>query len=113
MNDKQFMAIWNSALDDPCARETFVSDWALSSIWCDSDNDDIPAERLDQIGKVWDAANRSIMEIAEAAGLSHRKLAERFGIPYRTVENWCSGNRTPPDYVLLMMQECLGLVRGS
>lgn len=48
--------------------------------------------------------------IAAAAGLPHRQLAERFCIPYRTVEDWCAERRTPPDYVRLMMQECLGLL---
>lgn len=50
-----------------------------------------------------------IKEIAAAAGMSCRKLAERFGIPYRTMEDWSSGKRVPPDYVLAMMREILGV----
>ena len=71
---------------------------------------EIPEDRLDQIGAIWEAAHRTVREIAALSGLSQRKLAERFCIPYRTVEDWCRGLRTPPDYVRLMMQECLGLV---
>ena len=51
----------------------------------------------------------TVKEIAAAAGMSCRKLAERFGIPYRTMEDWSSSKRTPPDYVLAMMREILGI----
>ena len=109
MDIKTFYLIFGDALS--CNdRDAFVSDWSLSSIWEDSPEDDIPPERISQLGSIWDAAHRSMREIAELSGLSQRKLAERFCIPYRTVENWCLDLRTPPDYVRLMMQECLGMV---
>lgn len=94
-------------------RDAFVSDLALSSIWGDDESADIPAERLDDIGKVWDAANRGIKDIAAAKGVSVRRLASRFGIPLRTAEAWASSSasgRTAPAYLMLMMQECLGLL---
>lgn len=37
-----------------------------------------------------------------------KKIAERFGIPYRTVQNWKYGINKCPDYVLNMMQELIG-----
>ena len=30
-------------------------------------------------------------------------ISSKFGIPLRTVYGWCSGNRKPPEYVLMMM----------
>ena len=57
-----------------------------------------------------EASERTVKEIANAANMSCRALAERFRIPYRTMEDWSSGRRTPPSYVLLMMQECLNLI---
>lgn len=109
MTDKQFRALAGDALTSG-DRDAFVSDWALSSIWGDAPDGDIPTERLAQIGDIWDAAHRSIRDIAAAAGLSHRKLAEHFCVPYRTMEDWCGSRSVPPDYVRLMMQECLGLL---
>lgn len=50
-----------------------------------------------------------IKQIAEAAGMSCRALALRFGIPRRTMEGWSAGVRTPPSYVLAMMREILKL----
>lgn len=90
-------------------RDAYVSDLALSSIW-GLHNGDIPASRLEALGKLYDAVNRSVKDIAAAGGFSQRGLAERFGIPYRTVEDWCAGKRECPIYTRLMMQELLGLI---
>lgn len=90
-------------------RDAYISDLARSTIWGDSDGTDISADRLEDLGQIWGACHRTIKEIA-AAGLSCRKLAERFCIPYRTMENWSSGVNDCPLYTRLMMQECLGLL---
>ena len=89
-------------------RDAYVSDLALSSIWGDEEGE-VPQERLEWLGQLWDAVRRSVKDIARDAGMSQRKLAERFAVPYRTAEDWCS--RSCPIYVRLMMQECLGLLR--
>ena len=89
--------------------DAYISDLALSSIWGDAE--DIPPERLEALGQIWDATHRSVKDIAAAAGLSYRKLAERFCIPYRTMENWSAESRECPLYLRLMMQECLGLLK--
>lgn len=65
----------------------------------------------EELAAIWVAAHRTMKEIAADAGLSQRKLAEHFGIPYRTMEDWCRGARACPVYVRVMMQECLGLIR--
>ncbi len=109
MTDKQFLFCCQEAAVYT-DREAYISDLALSSIWGESESPDIPAERLKALGEIWDACHRSFKDIAAAAGMSNRKLAERFLIPYRTAENWSTGQRVPPLYVLLAMQECLGLL---
>lgn len=109
MDIKTFYLIFGDAIASN-DRDAFVSDWSLSSIWCDGPDTEIPADRPDQLGSIWDAAHRSVREIAKLSGLSQRKLAERFCIPYRSIEDWCRGLHNPPDYVRLMMQECLGLI---
>lgn len=87
MTDKQFMACVSEAANY-ADRDAYISDLCLSSMWGGEENADIPAERIDALGDIWDACHRSIKEIAALAGLSQRKLAERFCIPYRTVEAW-------------------------
>lgn len=91
-------------------RDAYVSDLILSSIWGDDEDDELPTERIDALCKIWDATHRSIRDIAADAGLSQRKLAERFCIPYRTMENWCSDVNKCALYIRLMMQQLLGLL---
>lgn len=91
-------------------RGAYISDLALSTIWGAPDGAPIPAQRLEDLGQIWDAVHRDVKQIAADAGMSQRKLAERFLIPYRTVEDWSAGKRSCPGYLLLMMQQVLGLL---
>ena len=45
----------------------------------------------------------TIKELRSRTGLSQIKFSEKYGIPGRTVEDWETGKRTPPDYVLDML----------
>ena len=54
------------------------------------------------------AVHKTVPEIIKECKLSQNKLAKTFGISKRTIENWCE-IAPPPLYVLLMMQECLGI----
>lgn len=49
----------------------------------------------------------TVKEICERYKLSQTALSKRFGIPLRTVQAWCLGERTAPDYVVRMMVEIL------
>lgn len=49
----------------------------------------------------------NIRELCEKYNLSQSGLARRFGIPLRTVQNWCTGQRKAPDYVVRMIDELL------
>lgn len=109
MTPSQYRAVVAESVDYT-DRDAYVSDLALSSIWGDPEGADIPAERIEQLGEIWDAAHRDIKGIASAAGMSCRRLADRFCVPYRTVEDWSAGRRECALYLRLMMQECLGLL---
>ena len=91
-------------------REAYISDLALSSVWGDAEDAEIPDERIRALGEIWDACNRTVKQIAAEAGISCMAMADHFGIPYHSAENWASGRRSCPLYVRLMMQECLGLL---
>lgn len=91
-------------------REAYISDLALSSVWSDAADAEIPDERIRALGEIWDACNRSVKQIAAEAGISCRAMAERFCIPYRTMEDWSGGHHDSPLYMRLMMQELLGLL---
>ena len=48
-----------------------------------------------------------IKEICKEYKISQTKLAQRFDIPLRTVQDWAGERRTPPDYVVKMIVEIL------
>jgi DNA-binding transcriptional regulator YiaG len=50
---------------------------------------------------------KSIREICEEYELSQTELSRRFLIPLRTVQNWHSGVRIPPPYVVAMIERIL------
>lgn len=89
--------------------DAYVSDLALSSIWGDAPDADIPADRLDALRGIYAAVNRPVRQIVAASGLTQAAFAERLCIPLRTVENWCGGLRECPVYVRLLIQQALGL----
>lgn len=109
MSDKNFYTLWGEAL--ACSdRDAYVSDWALSSIWGEDPESEIPEDRIAYIGKIWDAAHMSVQDLVDASGLKRTGFAQRFCLPYRTLTNWCRGERECPDYIRLMMAEALGLI---
>lgn len=109
MTDKQRMYCLSEA-SNYADRDAYISDLSLSSVWCDAEDAEIPSERIESLGRLWDAYHRSTKDICALAGLSQKGFSERFCIPYRTVCDWCTGSHTPPDYVKIMIQQLLGLL---
>lgn len=46
-------------------------------------------------------------EICETYGMRQVDMSYRFNIPIRTVQDWYSGRRNPPPYVIGMIVEIL------
>lgn len=43
-------------------------------------------------------------EIREIMGISRAEFSRRYGIPIRTLEDWDSGTRKPPDWVTALLE---------
>ena len=54
---------------------------------------------------------KTIKDLCIEYGFSQAGLSRHFGIPPRTVQDWYSARRTPPDYVVRMMDKLLELER--
>ena len=108
-NDQRHLAITEAAAF--ADRDAYISDVARSSVWGDADAATIPQERIEALGAIWDAAHRSIKDIAALAGTSVRQIGLRYGIPRRTIENWSVGISDPPTWTLLLLQQALGLLK--
>lgn len=49
----------------------------------------------------------TVKSLRERSGMSQSQFANYFEISIRTVQSWEQGLRTPPDYVILMMEKIL------
>lgn len=110
MTSNQFNFCVQNAMDftDP---DAYVSELALSSVWGVAPDAAIPQERLTDLRQIYTAVNRTPKEIVAASGLSQAAFAERYCIPKRTIENWCSGARECPLYTRLLLQRAEGLLK--
>lgn len=106
--DKLFFTLFGDAITSP-DRDAFVSDWALSSAWGDAPEADVPADRVEELGHLWDAAHLTIRDIRAYTGLSQAAFAVRYCIPTRTLEDWERGARSCPDYLRLLLAQATGL----
>lgn len=43
-------------------------------------------------------------EIRTLSGLTQQAFSEKYGIPKRSIENWEGGKRTPPEYVISLLE---------
>lgn len=107
MDDNRFCALWNAALET-ADREEYVSEWELSSIWGDPEGSDIPGERIEALGALWDTAHASIRDIRAFTGLTRTDFSLHHLIPYRTVENWERGDNQCPDYIRFLLAQVTG-----
>lgn len=107
MTDKLFCTLFAAAL--AADRDAFVSDWSLSSVWGDAPDAAIPADRIDTLARLWDAAHLTIRDIRQHTGLSQVAFATRYCIPTRTLEDWERGARSCPDYLRLLLAQASGL----
>lgn len=49
----------------------------------------------------------TVKELCQQYDIAPPVLAHRFSIPPRTVQQWYAGDRTPPAYVVSMMEKIL------
>lgn len=45
----------------------------------------------------------NVKDLRALTGLSQRAFSDKYSIPRRTIEDWESGKRTPPEYVVALL----------
>lgn len=48
-----------------------------------------------------------IKELRMLSGLSQQAFSDKYKIPKRSIENWDSGKRTPPEYVISLLERAV------
>lgn len=110
MKDKLFNKLWKDALSQP-SKELYLSEYGYPD-WFDGISQD-PSEVMDILGEIHDVAHMSMRDIIKSSGLSQTSFSDKFCIPLRTVQNWCTeaaGQRKCPDYIRLAVCRQLGIL---
>ena len=56
---------------------------------------------------------KTIKQLCEEYNISQTELSQKYDIPLRTVQDWHAGRRTPPPYVVRMLDELLALNKNG
>ncbi|MBR6873002.1 MAG: hypothetical protein IKN17_05810 [Ruminococcus sp.] len=48
-------------------------------------------------------AELDVKKLIEISGLTMRSFAAKYQIPYRTMQDWCSGAREPAEYIPMLI----------
>lgn len=97
------------ASDPKAVKETFLNSVTLSVEDDASGCVDLDAEK-ERLSTIWDVAHLSMRELVDRTGLSQTAFAKRAGIPRRTVQGWCLGERECPEYVRFLLAEHYNLL---
>ena len=91
------------------SKEVFLNNVTLSVEDDASGCVDLDAEKK-RLSTIWELAHLSMRELVDRTGLSQTAFAKRAGIPLRTVQGWCLGERDCPAYVRFLLAEHYGLI---
>lgn len=105
INTDHFQFFFSSAIES-ADRAAYIREISAHRIW--SYYRAAPTD--DVLGRIWDVAHMTVQEMRVASGLTQAAFAAHICAPKRTVEDWCSGKRTPPSYVRLLVAESMGLI---
>lgn len=89
--------------------EAYVSDMSLSAIWSDNPIEEIPAtvlaDRVVQLRRLWNIAHVPVRQLL--GGRTMAQAAEELCMPYRTLQQWCAGERPIAPHLRLWIAEML------
>ena len=85
---------------------TAVSECSSYDVYVAEVGGSVPMDDVDEairmLTMLWHMGHTglTIKSLSTACDVSVRRIALQYGLPTRTVENWASGDRTPPEWQL-------------
>ena len=49
----------------------------------------------------------TVKELRQLTGLSQQAFSDKYKIPKRTIEDWETGKRKPPEYIILLLERAV------
>ena len=90
-------------------KEIFINNVTLSIPDDAEGHVDLDAE-IARLSHLWDVSRMSVREMVVASGINQTAFAKGAGIPRRTVQGWCLGERECPTYVRFLLAEHYNLL---
>lgn len=90
-------------------KEIFTGNVTLSAPDDADGSMDLDAETV-RLARIWDTAHMTVRQMVQSVGMSQTSFARQAGIPMRTVQNWCLGERECPVYIRFLLAEHYGLI---
>lgn len=75
----------------------------LGEIGYPADLDLEPDQLVKAIDIIAAVADKDISQLVKISAMSMMSFSKAYNIPYRSLQNWVSGERTAPDYVTQML----------
>lgn len=85
--------------------DEFVSEILLSEPF-ETEDGAIQTELVDDLRRLWDICNAPFAELL--GGRKMTEVSEQLCIPYRTLQDWCRGERECTNYLRLFIANALG-----
>ena len=101
--------LFNAAADPAMSQTVFLNGVTMAIPDDAAGCVDLDAEKA-RLSTIWDLAHLPMRELVTCTGLSQTAFAKQAGIPRRTVQGWCLGERDCPTYVRFLLAEHFGLL---
>ena len=101
--------LFNAAADPAMSQTVFLNGVTMAIPDDAAGCVDLDAEKA-RLSTIWDLAHLPMRELVTRTGLSQTAFAKQAGIPHRTVQGWCLGERDCPTYVRFLLAEHFGLL---
>ena len=56
---------------------------------------------------IYEVISVNVREMRKALGITQSEFAVRYNIPFRTIQNWETEQRKPPEYILDLLEKLI------
>lgn len=101
--------LWVCAVDSP-NRDAYISREIESHVWRDVYGAEIPSERYDYLGGIWDAAHMGLDFFLARSGMREGEFCAYFAIEYKFYKRWAAKAKAIPEHVRMMLARGLNII---
>lgn len=105
MINPKLRALLFDAARSATSLDAYLSDYALSSVWGDAPDAEIPTERIRFLSTLYEATHTTVPALLAKYNLNATQFAHAFGLLPRTVQRWVAGTAPVSPQLLAALVE--------